>query len=392
MPMPLAGIRVLDLSRLLPGPFCSQILADMGAEVLKVEDTGPGDYMRELGPINKEVSIWYLTLNRNKKSLKLNLRTAEGKEIFMKLAREYDVILEQFRPGVTDKLGVGYADVKKINPGIVYCSLTGYGQDGPYRDMAGHDLNYLSLTGILDAIGVRQGPPVIPGIQLADIGGGGFWAAIAILIALIGRQKTGQGQFLDVALADGVIPWLCLFAGDFLASGKVPRRGETMLSGGFACYNVYETKDGRYVTLGAVEDKFWAGFCEAVNRPDLIPEQYPPEPRASAIIKEVQAIMKTKTQAEWVELLTPLDICFTPVKDVREALADPQVQARKMVVEIDHPVEGKVPTLAFPVKFSETPARADSPPPLYGEHTAEILRGLGYTDDQIAGLVKAKVI
>ncbi|OPX84817.1 MAG: Formyl-coenzyme A transferase [Pelotomaculum sp. PtaB.Bin104] len=392
MTMPLKGIRVLDLSRLLPGPFCSMILADMGAEVLKIEDTDRGDYMRQTGTINKKESMYFLSLNRNKKSMKLNLKSEYGKEIFNKLVQQYDVILEQFRPGVMERLGLGYDDLKKINPKIIYCSLTGYGQYGPYRDMAGHDINYLSITGVLDSIGIRNGPPVIPGIQFADIAGGSLWAAIGILIAIVGRDRTGIGQFLDVAMSDGVLPFHSLFGASYFVNGQVPRRGETRQSGLYAFYNIYETKDGLYVSLGASESKFWSGFCTAIGRPDLSSEQHAPEPRQSEIINEVQRIIKTKTQAEWIESLKTMDICFTPVKNIGEALADPHVQSRKMVVEMDHPVEGKISTLAFPVKFSQTPARVSSPPPLYGEHTLDILKMLGYDDEQIKELQKFKVI
>lgn len=390
--MLLDGIRVLDLSRLLPGPFCTMVLADMGAEVLKIEDIHTGDYMRKMGHIVHNDSIEFLMLNRNKKSMKLNLKTAKGKDIFMQLVKEYDVIIESFRPGVMAQLGLGYEDVKKVNPRIIYCSLTGYGQTGPYSNLAGHDTNYLSIAGVLDSIGLRDGPPVMPGIQIADLAGGALWATIAIMAAIIGREKEGKGQFIDVSMLDCVISFLGMFASSYLANGQIPHRGETIATGVDASCHIYETKDGRYVSLAAAEPKFWKGFCEAIGRPDLVPFQYSQEPKRSEIVEEISAIIKTKTQDEWTKLLMPLDICFTPVKNVVEAFNDPHVKARNMLVAIEHPVEGRIPNIAFPIKFSESSVQKYSPPPQYGEHTDEVLKSLGYSDDQIKELVRLKVI
>jgi crotonobetainyl-CoA:carnitine CoA-transferase CaiB-like acyl-CoA transferase len=393
MKMPLQGIKVLDLSHMLPGPYCTMILADMGAEVLKVENPNGGDSFRNRKPFVKQEGTAYLMLNRNKKSIKLDLRTDEGKEIFLKLAEEYDVILEQFRPGVVKRLGIDYDTVSNRNRGIVYCSLSGYGQDGPYRDMPGHDINYLSISGLLDTIGVYKGAPVIPGIQIGDIGGGSLWAALSIVIALLGREKNGgQGQYLDVSMVDCIVPWLTLFISSYFVDGQVPIRGETKGGGYYACYNIYETLDNRYVSLGAAEGKFWAGFCEAVGRADLIADQYAEEPRRIELIEEVRALMKTKTQAEWAELLGNKDVCFTPVKNVPEVFSDPHIQARNMVTQFQHPIEGQVSSLSFPVKFSATPAKVVTPPPLYGEHGEEVLTSIGYSDDQIKTLREARII
>lgn len=390
--MPLADLRILDLSRLLPGPLCSMILADMGAEVLKIEDTKLGDYMRTMGTIINKDSAEFLMLNRNKKSMKLNLQSDAGKEIFLQLAAEYDVILEGFRPGVMDRLGVGYEDVKKVNSKIIYCSLTGYGQSGPYKNMAGHDANYLSIAGVLDSIGIRDGSPVIPGVQIGDVGGGSLWAALAILIAWIDRKNNGRGQYLDVAMVDGLMPFLSLFASAYFVNGEIPKRGESGQSGGHACMTVYETKDGRYGCLAAAEPQFWSAFCHAVERPELISDQYAPLSRQLEMIGEIQAIMKTKTQTEWVDILLPLDACFTPIKNIGEAFEDPHIQARNMVLEIDHPVEGKIKTIAFPVKFSEISPQALLPPPSYGEHTLDVIKGLGYDDEHIEKIKQLKVI
>ncbi len=393
MKMPLAGIRVLDLSRLLPGPYCTMALADMGAEVLKVEDTGLGDYMRTMPgvPVVKKETSTFLMINRNKKSMTLNLKSDQGKEVFMKLAKEYDVILEQFRPGVMDALGVGYEDVKKINPGMVYCSLSGFGQYGPYKDMAGHDLNYLGVTGVLDATKVN-GRPVIPGIKMGDLCGGAQWAIIGILTALMGRERNGQGQYLDVSMTDGLLALLNGYASYYFATGQMATGEKVKLQGNDVYYNIYETKDGRYVTIGCIEPKFWKGFCKLIDRPDLIPCQFEPDPKRTEMLQEVTAIIKTKTQAEWVELVGDKDICFSPVKNLEEAFADPHNQARNMLVEMDHPIEGKIKSIAYPVKFSDTPFKVVSPPPLSGEHTEEVLKEIDYSKNEIEELKKSGAI
>lgn len=392
MNMPLQGIKVLDLSRMLPGPFCSMALADLGAEVLKIEDTRQGDPFRTNQSVFKNENAVFLMLNRNKRSMKLNLGTEQGKAIFMQMAAEYDVLLEGFRPGVMAKLGLDYEQVREVNPRLVYCSLTAYGQYGPYRDRASHDLNNLSLTGVLDAIGESGGPPVIPGVQIGGIGGGALWAAFSILAALLGREKTGAGQYLDAAIVDGLLPFHSMFAASYFDEGTVPRRGETEASGSCAYYNVYLTKDNRYVSLGAAEAKFWKSFCQGIGRPDLIAEQHAPEPRQAEIIAEVRAIMRTKTRAEWIELLEPLDVCFTPVNNIAEALDDPHIKAREMIQEMDHPLEGRIAMFAFPVKFSDTPAQLKCPPPLHGQHTGEVLQELGFSAADIEALHRLDVI
>ena len=262
----LKELKMLDLSRLLPGPYCTLLLADLGMEVLKVEDLEQGDYMRAMGPVREKDSANFLALNRNKKSMKLNLKVKEGREIFYKLIETYDIILEGFRPGVMERLGIGYQELKKRNPRVIFCSLSGYGQDGPYRERSGHDVNYIGLGGVLELIGSQNGPPVIPGVQIADIGAGGMMAAIAILSAAIHREKTGEGQSLDISMMDGVISWLSIHAGKYFMDREVLKRGEIQLAGRYACYQVYSTKDGRHMSLGALEPKFWMNFCEAIGR------------------------------------------------------------------------------------------------------------------------------
>ncbi len=381
---PLTGMKILDLSRLLPGPYCSLILGDLGADILKIEDPKRGDYMRWWEPRVHKQSAFFLMINRNKKSMKLNLKTDWGKEIFLRLARQHDVVLEGFRPGVMERLGLGYETLKKENPGLIYCALTGYGYTGPYRDRAGHDLNYLSLAGVLGTTGPRGGPPVIPGVQIADIGGGAMLAALGILAAYIARQKTGKGQFVDVSMLDGSFAWLPVPVGKTLSDGEDPKPGDSFLTGRYACYRVYETKDGRYMGLGALEPQFWEAFCKLVNREDLVRNQFAEGEKQEHLIYEVSKIFKERTRQEWIEFLGNADCCCEPVNSISEALVDPQLLARDMIVQTDHPTEGKLTQIGIPVKFSETPGTIRLAPPNHGEHTQEILGGLGYDDEEIS--------
>jgi crotonobetainyl-CoA:carnitine CoA-transferase CaiB-like acyl-CoA transferase len=388
----LHGVKVLDLTRLLPGNFCTLLLADYGADVLKIEDTDRGDYGRWHPPRVRDQSAYFLGLNRNKKSMKLNLKTDDGRGIFMQLARKRDVILEGFRPGVVDRLGVGYDAVRKVNPEIIYCSISGFGQDGPYRDKVGHDINYIGIGGILGITGQRDGPPIIPGSQIADIGGGGMMAAIGILMALVHRQKTGKGQYIDVSMLDGVVSWLSMFASKYFVDGEIPEPGGMMLNGRFPCYRVYKTKDDKYITLGALEEKFWNNLYQALEREDLIPHQFATGSKRDEVVSQLEEIFLTKTRNEWMEYLEGLEICHGPVNDFQETFSDPQVLHREMVLEVDHPTEGRVKQVGFPIKFSETPGRVRLPSPGYGEHTREVLHELGYTEAKINTLEKSGVI
>jgi len=284
MSLPLQGVRVLDLSRLLPGGFCSLLLADFGAEVLKVEDTGMGDYVRWSAPFYEGAhesarSALFLALNRNKRSIRLDLKQEGGREALLALVREHDVVLESFRPGVLDRLGVGYEQMREVNPGIVFCAISGYGQDGPKRDASGHDMNYLGLIGLLGLTGERGGPPVQAAGQIADLGGGALMAAFGIMAALRerdgapGSPGSGEGQFVDVSMCDGALSWLAMVAGAYFADGNVPHRGDLPLAGSLVCYRPYECSDG-WVSLGALEPKFWQAWCRGVDREDLIPRQF----------------------------------------------------------------------------------------------------------------------
>jgi len=419
--LPLEGIRVLDLSRLLPGGFCSLLLADFGADVLKVEDTGLGDYIRWSPPYVDGVddsakSALFLALNRNKRSVRLDLKHERGREALLALVRNHDVVLESFRPGVLDRLGVGYEQMKQVNPGIVYCAITGYGQTGPKRDAAGHDMNYLGLVGLLGLTGASDGEPgaaraggvgggpVQAAGQIADLGGGALMAAFGIMAALHERDGaparpagpdgverpakpgSGVGQVVDVSMADGALSWLAMVAGAYFADGAVPHRGQLPLGGSLICYRPYECADG-WVALGALEPKFWQAFCRGVDREDLIERQF--EAPGSDAHAEVQAIFRARTRTEWEAFAREHDCCLEPVLDLDEALDSELVHARKMVVEIDQPgASAPVRQLGVPVKLTRTPgSHARLPGPALGEHTEQALSEAGYSAEQIAELI-----
>ncbi|MBW2370825.1 MAG: CoA transferase [Deltaproteobacteria bacterium] len=387
----LSGIRILDLTRLLPGPYCSMLLADLGAEVIKIEAPPTGDTMRLREPFLSKESMQYLILNRNKKSLTLNLKTSEARDIFYKLAGEIDIVIESFRPGVVQRLGVDYDTIKQINPKVIFCSITGYGQDGPYRDIPGHDINFLGISGILSMTGQKGGPPVVPGLPIADVGAA-LSAAVAILAAVIACKQTGKGQYVDASMLDSIISFTTIFAADYFGTGKAPLRGEFRQSGRYPFYNIYETKEGKYLTLGCSEPHFWANLCRALGREDLTEFQFAEGQKREAIFKFLKETFLTKERDAWVTLLREADVCCAPVNDLAEALTDRQVIAREMVQEIDHPVEGSIKQLGFPCKLSETPAAITQPPPALGEHTEEILGELGYGLEQIDGFKQRGII
>jgi alpha-methylacyl-CoA racemase len=403
--LPLEGIRVLDLSRLLPGGFCSLLLADFGAEVLKVEDTGMGDYIRWSPPYYEGAhesarSALFLALNRNKRSIRLDLKQERGREVLLRLVRDYDVLLESFRPGVLERLGVGYERMREENPGIVYCAISGYGQDSPKREASGHDMNYLGLVGLLGLTGERGGPPVQAAGQIADLGGGALMAAFGIMAALRERDGggagssspgSGAGQFVDVSMADGSLAWLAMVAASYFADGTVPHRGELPLAGALICYRPYECADG-WVTLGALEPKFWQAFCRGVGREDLIERQF--ERPGSEAHAQVVGIFKGRTRAEWEAFAAANDCCLEPLLELDEALSSELVRAREMVVEISQPgAERPVRQLGVPIKLSRTPAsHARMPGPELGEHSEEVLAEAGYARAQVAELLDSGAV
>ena len=389
---PLAGIRVLDLTRLLPGAVCTLHLADMGADVIKVEDPGPGDYSRHRKPGDQAgLAPIFGQINRNKRGLKLDLKQPEGVEAFMDLAAGSHVVIEGFRPGVTARLGVDYAKVCERNPAIVYCSLSGYGQDGPLRDAAGHDINYCGYAGVLHQMGARGGPPAVPNFQIADLLGGSLSAAMGILAALVDAQRTGRGRYVDVAMTDCALAHNVVPFGRALADGAARPRGEDTLSGGLPCYGVYETADGRHMALGALEPKFWQAFCEAIDRPDLVEHHMVSGEIADRVRGEVATVFKTASRDEWTERLAGADCCATPVLSPEEARHHPHLVARGMYVAAG---EGGVETdqLAFPLHMSEFAFGVQRPAPGHGEHSREILREIGYDEDRIEALAGKGVI
>jgi alpha-methylacyl-CoA racemase len=392
--LPLADVKVLDLTRLLPGGFCSLLLADLGAEVLKVEDTGMGDYIRWAPPyygtdaeqaLGTRSSL-YLSLNRGKRSVRLDLKSEAGREAFLRLVAAHDVVLDGFRPGVLDRLGVGYERQREANPAVVCCAITGYGQDGPNTQRAGHDMNYLALNGLLGLTGTKDGPPVQSAGQIADLGGGALMAAFGTMAALHHARRTGEGQLVDVSMTDGALSWLAMVAGRYFCDGEVPERGNQQLAGALICYMPFEAADG-WVTCGALEPKFWAAFCNGAGRPDLIEKQF--EGPGSEAWEETAAIFRAKTREEWRVFNDEHDCCVEPVLDLDEALDSELVRARGMVVELDQPRLGKVRQLGVPVKLSQTPGDPSRPAPAFGEHTAEALREVGYSEEEIAAMIES---
>ncbi|WP_059103110.1 CaiB/BaiF CoA transferase family protein [Shouchella shacheensis] len=371
--MPLTSIRILDLTRLLPGPYCTMLLADFGAEVIKVEDPKVGDYARAYEPKLGEDSALFHSLNRNKKSICVNLKSEEGKEQFLKLVENADVVVESFRPGVMERLGLGYEPLNTVNPALIYCAITGYGQTGPYADRPGHDINYLSYAGLLNLMGEKDGKPVVPAAQLADIGGGALPAAVGILLALFERERSGKGQFIDVSMMDGVISWLQTLLPNYLVEDVEPRRGEQVLSGGLACYEVYETKDGRFLSVGALEPKFWQSFCQVIDRRDFIPLLDAPLHEQHRLKYEIQTIISQRTLAEWLDNFSGKDACVAPVLNFHEMVNDPQVLAREMIQSVHHSTLGGTRQIGIPIKLSETPGKIQSQAPKLGEHTAKVM-------------------
>lgn len=397
MTLPLEGVRVLDLTRLLPGGYCSLMLADFGADVVKVEDTQMGDYIRWSPPFvegadESAKGALFLALNRNKRSVRIDLKNDRGRDALLRLVRNADVLLEGFRPGVLDRLGVGYDTLLDANPGLVICPITGYGQDGPYRDRSGHDMNYLGLIGVLAMQGEAPDRTPVQGAgQMADLGGGGLMAAFGVLAALHHRDRTGEGQVVDVSMADGALSWMAMVAPGVLMGAPPPARGRDTLTGGFVCYRPYACADG-WVTFGALEPKFFQAWCRGVGREDLVEQQF--QAPGSAAHAEIESVFRARTRAEWQAFAAEVDCCLEPVLDMAEALGSELVRAREMVVEIEQPgAAAPVALLGVPVKMSATPGDPHRlPGPALGEHTEEVLRESGFADSEIAELIEAGAV
>ncbi len=392
LPPPLQGVRILDLTRLYPGPLATMMLAEMGAEVIKLEDSNQPDYMRTFPPFVNNQSAGFLAVNRSKRSIALNLPDARGREIFFRLVKQADVVVEQYRPGKLTQLGIDYPAACQHNPAIIYVSLTGYGQTGPYAGRPGHDINYIGYSGLLGLTAGAETGPVIPGVQIADIAGGAYMTVIAVLSALWARERNGEGQQVDVSMLDGVLPLTSLQLAHHWALGQALPPWQQPLSGGLACYGVYECADGKYVALGALEPKFWQRFCEIIEKPEWNDKGMEMGETAEQIKAELTRIFKSRSRDEWLQLQGDRDACLSPVLALPEIEQDPHIKARGMIVTQEHPTAGKVKGIGLPIRFSASPLAHPSHAPLTGEHSIEILQEAGYPDDEIKELIRRGVV
>lgn len=371
------------------------ILADFGAEVIKVEEPGLADYSRWSPPFYKKLGVYYSNVNRNKKSITLNLKTKEGLEVFQRLIKDADIVVETFRPGVTQRLNIDYDTLKKSNPKLIYCSLSGYGQDGPYRDYAGHDLNIQGLGGILSFINQGKGEPIVPGLPIADFAGA-LWAVIAIMMAVQARHRTGTGQYLDVSILDSIVSLLC--RDSMFHFGKA-KPDDSSFYGDSPRFNVFETKDGKFITLSALEGKFWVNLCAEIGREDLVNPHEKWEDRLTShkqnrdeVFEVLRKAFKSKTRDQWVEQLAKADVPAYPVLTIEDVFTDPHILHRGMLQKFEHPTEGTIPHIGIPIKLSETPGEIRTLAPELGEHTPEILSKLGYSAEAQKKMREAKVI
>lgn len=390
--LPLAGIRILDLSRLLPGPYATLMLSDMGAEVVKVEEPGQGDYARWMPPMVGESGAPFVALNRGKKSITLNLKSAEGAAVLKRLTPHFDIIVEGFRPGVLDRLGVGYEVLRGQHPRIIWCSISGFGQTGPYRHRAGHDIGYVALSGLLGIQGPVGGPPEIPGVQVADIAGGALQAVSAITAALFQRERTGEGAYLDISMCEGALALMMFHLAGPLQGVPSEPPGDRFLSGALINYGVYRTRDGRSVALGALEPRFWKGFCLAVGRPELSVLLDATGEERDAARWQVTALMMERTAAEWAEFAAAHDVCVEVVLTPEEVINFPLHRERGMFGHIYQPGVGEVPAMRTPQPFGRDLPFPSSGSPRLGEHTEEILRSRGFSEDEIAQLYSQEII
>ena len=385
---PLKGYKMLDLSRYLPGPYCSMMLADMGMEVLRVEEPIKGDPARWIGPVCKKDSIYFLAVNRNKRSIGINLSMDEGKMIFRRLCGTYDVVLENFRPGTMDALGLGYSALCMVNPALVLCSISGFGQQGPRAQKPGHDLNYLALSGFLGLITKHGSVPTIPPVLMADLASG-LLACIGILTALLETKATGKGRHIDVSMMDSIISLLCYNVTAFGMGQSAG--GKTDFCGDLPCYNIYETKDHHFITVAAMEPQFWRHLCMLIGHPEWADKQWAVNGEREQILSELKVVFAEKTEAEWKECFAGREVCCEPVRSLQDVFSDLQVAERQMVLELYHQEEGRLYQSGNPIKFSGM-EEAYTAPPRLGQHTLEVLKDLGYTQEEIASLKEKAVI
>jgi len=388
---PLDGLRVLDLTRLQPGNYATMIMGDLGADVVKVEEPGRGDYVRWSPPMLAEYSAAHAVLNRNKRSVSLNLKSPKGVELLLKLAADADVLIESFRPGVLDRLGAGYNKLKEVNPGLIYAAITGYGQDGPLRDSVGHDINYIAVSGILASTGQADGPPVLPSVQIADLSGA-MMAVIGVLAAMWRRSKTGEGESIDVSMLDVSLSWLALHLAPWLAGGASLERGRGYLNGGYPFYRVYECADGKFISVGALEPQFWKALCEATGMEEFISEQMASPDRMAEIHAAFEKTFASKSRDEWVQALAGVEACVAPVNDFNEMKADPQVKARGMIDSQEIPGYGAFAQLGIPVALAENPGSLRRAAPGLGEHNEEIYGEVGLSGAEVAALASEGVL
>lgn len=386
----LKGFKIIDLSRYGPGRYCTMLLADFGAEVITIETPRIDNNLPSF--LTDDASPRYMAFNRNKKSMAINLKEDEGRQILCKLVEEADILVEGFRPGVTERMRIDYKTLKTLNPGLIYCSISGFGQDGPYSRRSGHDLNYVGMSGILDLTGPEEGPPSLLGAQIGDLVGGFYQASAGILMALLERQRSGQGQYIDISILDGLVHALWLQGSEYLFTGELHQRGEHILTGLSAGYNIYETSDNKFITLGCYEPWFWKKLCKLIGRDDFVKDQYATGEKRKKILTLYKEIFRTKTRAEWIEILDKEDIPCGPVNNISETFSDPQVLHRKMVVDVKHPLLGSIRQIGIPMKFSRTPGTIKNVAPHYGEHTIETLKNIGFGEEAILKLKNNKII